>query len=168
MKKQLCYLFFLTGIVSACHKTEKAPEDVPQQNTANSQYNTLTGTKWKQVHYYVDTTAYAFAHLNQWPLTTTIDLLQPYDTCWITSRVQWSTNGNWYSFKGRDCSSLTADTSNNGAWSLTSNALLISTGSTFNILELDTNHFKFYHISSTSTGTVVAPEYIVEVFESAN
>lgn len=142
----------------------------PVNNTSSSQlssYNILISTKWKQTHEYYDTTSFAIAHLNLWPLLSTADI--PMDSCELTSKVWFKANNNLYTIKGSVCPTSAPDTNFVGTWNLILNdtKIVFDGTDTMNVFEINNNHIKLWYKSYRldSLGSVISTEYNMWKFE---
>ncbi len=160
--KNICIviLFFLF----ACKKEKKNETILPQ---TSERFKILTEHRWLMTHEYVDSTAYAKSHLNEWPLNTTDDFMDPFDTCSLESENLLLPNGQWKLNKNRTCSAGISDDA--GRWKLINNDFdfVIVGQDTLHIVELNNQHLKMYYEQYTYyLGKVILIEYCMWTFNS--
>lgn len=161
MKKFL--FIFLLGLI-ACKKEKKDEFILPQ---LSERFNILTSHHWAMTHEYVDSTAYAKANLNLWPLNTTDDFMDINDTCSWQSEGIFLPNGQWKLKKSPACSSSVSE--DVGFWKLTNNDndFVIVGQDTLHIVELNHQNLKMYYEQYTTIqGHVVLVEYCMWTFEA--
>lgn len=140
------FIFLIVIIVFACKKEKKPDVILPEPS---ERFKILTEHKWAMTHEYVDSTAYAKSHLNEWPLNTTDDFMDIYDTCSWDSRTLFLTDGRVKLAKSPACSASVSE--NVGNWKLTNNDndFIIVGQDTLHIVELNNSNFKMYYKSYT-------------------
>lgn len=155
----LCFL-----ILIACKK-EKKPDSVVLE--PSERFKILTGNKWAMTHEYIDSTAYAKNHLNEWPLSTTDDFMDIYDTCSLESKTLFLPDGKVKLDKSPACSSSVSE--NVGNWKLTNNDndFVIVGQDTLHIVELNHQNLKMYYEQYTTLhGQLVLVEYCMWTYEA--
>ncbi len=161
--KPLLLLFFI--VLLGCKK-EKLPLD-PMPQDPSERFVFLTNNYWKWTHEYIDSTAYAKNHLSEWPLSTTDDFMDMYDTCSWDSDNIFRTSGKWEVVKSKACdSSISSDA---GSWRLINNDndFVIVGQDTFHIVELNRSDFKMYYKRYTWVqGQLVLTEYCMWTFKA--
>lgn len=162
--KNICIviLFFL----SACKKEKKDETILPQ---TSERFRILTSHRWAMTHEYVDSTSYAKANLHLWPLSTTDDFMDMYDTCSWQSESILLPDGTWKLKKSPSCSpSVSEDV---GRWKLANNDndFVIGSQDTMHIVELNDHNFKMYYKQYTWVqGQLVLIEYCMWTFDAKN
>ncbi len=161
-------LFFCFLILFFACKKEKLPLD-PLPPTPSERFVTLTNHNWSMTHEYKDTTAYAKSHLNEWPLTSTYDSMNIFDTCSWDSKSVFLPNSDWQLIKSPSCdASVSTDT---GHWKLINNDtdFVIVGQDTLHVVELSSTDFKMYYKSYTWVhNQIVLTEYVMWTFKATN
>lgn len=99
----------------ACKKIKKDdPQPLPP--VPSERFNILISHGWAMTHEYVDSTAYAKANLNLWPLNTTDDYMDLSDTCSWESQSLFLADGRWKLKKSLACNSNVSE--DIGHWKL--------------------------------------------------
>lgn len=159
------FLFLLVIVFFGCKKEKLPLEAMPI--APSERYVFLTHNKWKWTHEYIDSTTYAKNHLEEWPLNTTEDFMNIYDTCSWDSESIFLTNGKWQVIKSQACdSSISPDAGN---WRLINNDndFVIVGQDTFHIVELNKSNFKMYYKRYTWVqGILVLTEYCMWTFDA--
>lgn len=142
--KNVCIVIFF--FLFACKKEKKDEIILPQ---TSERFRILTENRWLMAHEYVDSTAYAKGHLYEWPLNTTDDFIDMYDTCTLETENIFLPNGQWKLNKSKTCSAGISDDA--GRWKLINNDndFVIVGQDTLHIVELNKSGFKMYYESYT-------------------
>lgn len=162
MKNIFLIIFFF---LFACKK-EKKDEAQPQPQTSE-RFRLLTENHWVMTHEYVDSTSYAKNHLTEWPLNTTDDFMDPYDTCALESDNIFLPDGQWKLKKNKTCSAATSE--DVGKWKLfnSDNDFIIVSQDTMHIVELNKQNFKmYYEVYTYYQGKVILVEYDMWTFKA--
>lgn len=150
----------------ACNKVKKDdPQPLPPP--PSERFRLLTEHRWSMTHEYVDSTAYAKANLNLWPLNTTDDYMDYSDTCSWDSESIFLADGRWKLKKSPSCDQSVSE--DIGHWKLANNSQdFVNVGQdTFHIVELNTSVFKMYYKRYTWVqGQLVLTEYCMWTFNS--
>lgn len=118
-------------------------------------------------HEYVDSTAYAKSHLNEWPFSTTDDSMDRYDTCSWDSENIFLTDGSWKLKKSITCRASVSE--NVGHWKLTNNDndFEILGQGTMHIIELSSTKFKMYYTSDVYIHQqLIRTDYVMWTFKA--
>lgn len=128
--------------IFSCNKVKK---DDYAPTPTSERFKLITGGSWAMTHEYVDSTAYAKANLNLWPLSTTDDYMDFTDTCSWDSESIFLPDGTWKLKKSVTCDQSVSE--NIGRWKLANNDQdFVNVGQdTFRIVELTKNSLKMYY-----------------------
>lgn len=159
------YLMLIISIaLYSCKKTKLTEIAIPEPS---ERVKLLTGHNWAMTHEYIDSTAYAKSHLNEWPLSSTDDFMNSYDTCSWDSRTLFLNDGRIKLLKSRACSASVAE--DIGHWRLTNNDndFVIVGQDTLHIVELNSTSFKMYYVSYRYyQQQLILTEYIMWTYEA--
>lgn len=154
-------------LLFACNKVKKDDLLPPAPPAQSERFKLLTEHRWAMSHEYVDSTAYAKANLNLWPLNTTDDYMDYSDTCSWDSESLFLTDGRWKLKKSLACNSNVSE--DVGHWKLANNDQdFVNVGQdTFHIVVLNSSSLKMYYKRYTWVqGQLVLTEYCMWTFAS--
>lgn len=159
------FLLLLIIVFIGCEK-EKLPFK-PLPVAPPERYIFLTQNKWKWTHEYIDSTNYAKNHLNEWPLSTTDDFMNVYDTCAWDSESIFLADGRWKLNKSPSCNSDVSEDIGHWKWANNDQDFVNVGQDTFHIVELNSVNFKMYYKRNTwAQGVLVKTEYCMWTFEA--
>lgn len=157
-------LLFLVIALISCKKKKKPDVILPE---LSERTKILTGHSWSMTHQYIDSTSYAKTHLTEWPLPSTEDFMDIYDTCEWDSKNLFLLDGRWKFQKSAKCPANIAE--DVGHWKLINgdNDLVIVGQDTMHIVELNNNSFKMYYESYTYfQQQLILTEYIMWTYNA--
>lgn len=146
----------------SCRKEKKDDLATP---LFSERFLLLTQHRWTMTHDYRDSSAYAKANLNLWPLSTTEDRMDYSDTCSWDSELLFLPDGKWKTKKSVTCDPSISEYI--GQWKLAnSDQDFVSVGAdTFHIVELTQHSFKMYYKQYTWVqGQLVSTTYCMWTF----
>lgn len=158
--------FFVTILIVlfSCKKEKKSDVVIPEPS---ERFKMLINHKWAMTHKYVDSTAYSKSHLDEWPLSSTDDFMDIYDTCSWDSKTLFLPDGRVKLHKSRTCDSSVSE--NVGNWKLTNNDndFIIVGQDTLHIVELNNTNFKMYYKSYRYfQQQLIRIEYVMWTYET--